>query len=60
VSLAVPRARQVWQTLAEERGVVCDVRDPDRLRLAPAPLYTRFTEVWDAMDRLRQVVAEER
>jgi kynureninase len=57
VSLAHPQAWQLTQALID-RGVVPDFRTPDRLRLGPAPLYTRFVDVWDAMDRLRTVLAE--
>jgi len=57
VSLAHPAAWQLTQALID-RGVVPDFRTPDRLRLGPAPLYTRFVDVWDAMDRLRSVLAE--
>jgi kynureninase len=57
VSLAHPAAWQLTQALIE-RGVVPDFRTPDRLRMGPAPLYTRFVDVWDAMDRLRTVLTE--
>jgi kynureninase len=57
VTLAHPAAWQVTQALIE-RGVVPDFRTPDRVRLGPAPLYTRFADVWDAMDRFRAVLAE--
>jgi kynureninase len=57
VSLAHPAAWQLTQALIE-RGVVPDFRTPDRLRLGPAPLYTRFVDVWDALDRLRTVLTE--
>jgi kynureninase len=56
VSLHHPQAWQVCQALAE-RGVVADYRTPDRLRLGPAPLYTRFVDVCEALDRLRRLVA---
>ncbi|KAL8947119.1 MAG: hypothetical protein Q9222_006564 [Ikaeria aurantiellina] len=31
----------------EEQGVVVDERKPDVVRVAPAPLYNTFQEVWD-------------
>ena len=33
-----------------------DFRGPDSIRLGVAPLYTRFADVWDALDRLRAIV----
>jgi kynureninase len=36
-------------------GVVTDFRAPDRLRLGPAPVATRFVDVWDALDRMRRL-----
>ncbi|SFK99263.1 kynureninase [Geodermatophilus ruber] len=57
VTLAHPQAWQLTQALVD-RGVVPDFRTPDRVRLGPAPLYTRFVDVWDAMDRFRAVLAE--
>ena len=55
VSLAHPQAWQLTQALLD-RGVVPDFRTPDRLRLGPAPLYTRYVDVWDAVDRLVTVL----
>ena len=57
VTLAHPQAWQLTQALLD-RGVVPDFRTPARLRLGPAPLYTRFVDVWDAMDRLRGLLAD--
>jgi kynureninase len=36
--------------------VIGDFRTPDRVRLGPAPITTRFTDVWDALDILRQIL----
>ncbi len=58
VSLAHPQAWQLTQALVD-RGVVPDFRTPDRVRFGAAPLYTRFVDVWDAMARLRDVLAED-
>ncbi len=56
VSLAHPEAWQLTQALID-RGVVPDFRTPDRVRLGVAPLYTRFVDVWDAVDRFAGVLA---
>jgi kynureninase len=53
-----PEAERIGAELVERAGVVPDVRPPDRIRLGPAPLSSRFTEVWDALDRTRRLVAE--
>jgi kynureninase len=55
VTLASPVAWQLTQALVD-RGVVPDFRTPDRVRLGPAPLYTRFVDVWDAMACTREVL----
>jgi kynureninase len=58
VTLAHPEAWRISQALIG-RGVIGDYRTPDRLRLGPVPLFTRFTDVWDALDIMRQVMADQ-
>jgi kynureninase len=55
VSLRHPDAWRLAQALIEDK-VIPDYRTPDRLRLGPAPISTSFTEVWDALNRLRRIV----
>ncbi len=50
------RAKGICRALAAA-GVAGGYRTPDRLRLGLAPIITRFVDGWDAMHRLRQVVA---
>jgi kynureninase len=56
VALRSPFAYEVSQALIA-RGVIGDFRAPDLLRLGVAPLYLRYTDVWDAMQILRDVLA---
>jgi kynureninase len=58
VAIGHPDAFRICRALIERAGVIPDFRAPDRIRLGPAPIVTRFTDVWDAMDRLRTVVSD--
>ena len=58
VSLRHPDAWRVCRALIEHAHVVPDFRRPDSIRLGLPPLYTRFADVWDAVDRLVALVAE--
>ncbi|MGO9165110.1 MAG: kynureninase [Streptosporangiaceae bacterium] len=57
VTLAHPQAERISRALARS-GVIGDYRTPDRIRLGPAPIATRFTDVWDAADRIRQITED--
>jgi kynureninase len=59
LTLRHPQAWAICRALIETAGVIGDFRAPDRLRLGPAPLYTRYVDVWDAFDRIRELVAAE-
>jgi kynureninase len=54
VTLRHPRAKDFVRGLIARR-VTPDFRPPDMIRLGPAPVYTRFVDVWDAMQRLREL-----
>ncbi len=57
VTLGHPEAWRISQALIRE-GVIGDYRTPDRLRLGPAPVTTRFADVWDALDIMRRIMAD--
>ncbi|MGI8664019.1 MAG: kynureninase [Acidimicrobiales bacterium] len=56
VVLAHPNAETITAA-AVAAGVVLDARPPDLVRIGPAPISTRFVEVWDGLDRLRALAS---
>jgi kynureninase len=58
ISLGHPHAYPIMQALIA-RGVIGDVRAPDILRFGLTPLTLRFTDVFDAVRTLREVMAIE-
>jgi kynureninase len=58
VSLRHPESHAVMRALID-RGVVGDFRAPDMMRFGFTPLYTRYTDVWDALEILREILATE-
>ncbi len=57
VCLRHPDAWRISQALIGA-GVIGDYRTPDRLRLGPVPIATRFTDVWDALDAVRRIAGD--
>ena len=55
VSLHHPEGYAVMQALIAS-GVVGDFRAPDMMRFGFTPLYTRFTDVWDAVEALTRIL----
>jgi kynureninase len=55
VSYTHPQGYAIMQALIAE-GVIGDFRAPDILRFGFTPLYVRFVDVWDAVDRLREIL----
>jgi kynureninase len=56
VALRHPEAWPICRAMIERASVIPDFRGPDSIRLGIAPLYTRFADVWDAIDRVRRLV----
>lgn len=54
VTLRHPKAKDFVRGLIAH-DVIPDFRPSDMIRFGPAPLYTRFVDVWDALDCLRQL-----
>ena len=55
VSFRHPEGYAVMQALIAE-GVIGDFRSPDLLRFGITPLYLRYTDVFDAVTILEQIL----
>lgn len=60
LAVAHPEAWSLTRCLIERGEVIGDFRPPDVLRLAPVAAYTRFVDVWDAVERIAAVLADPR
>jgi kynureninase len=62
VSLRHPDAYRISRAMVESPPpvvrVIPDFRTPDNIRLGIAPIYTTFTDIYRAMDRMREIVNE--
>ena len=56
VALRHPEAWRICRALIEREAVVPDFRGPDTVRFAFPPLYTRFVDVREAVERLGRVI----
>lgn len=54
LSVRIRGADEVSNRLRDSFGVIADVRRPDVIRLAPAPLYNTFHDCWRAAEALRR------
>ena len=55
VSIRHDEAYPIMQALIA-RGVIGDFRAPDNLRFGMTPLYTRYADIWEAVEILRQIM----
>jgi kynureninase len=62
ISLRHPEAYRINRAMIESPPpavrVIPDFRTPDNIRLGLAPLYTTFTDIYRAMDRMHVIVSE--
>jgi len=57
LSLVAPGGNNTFKIISK-KGVVCDWRKPDVIRVAPHPLFNRYTEVYDFVKLLKQSLSE--
>lgn len=56
ITVTHPEARQIAAAMRTLTKTVPDFRMPDGIRLAISPLPTSYTEVWEGLHRLRELV----
>tara|TARA_R110002012_G_scaffold37798_4_gene105695 strand:+ start:20151 stop:21416 length:1266 start_codon:yes stop_codon:yes gene_type:complete len=57
LSIQVKNADKNLHTKLTEAGVISDWREPDVIRVAPAPLYNSFEDVYRFSEKLKDVLA---
>ena len=56
LSIQVKNADKALHTKLTEAGVISDWREPDVIRVAPAPLYNTFEDVFEMVERLKKIL----
>ena len=56
LSIQVKNADKNLHTKLTEAGVISDWREPDVIRVAPAPLYNSFEDVYEMVERLKGIL----
>jgi kynureninase len=46
LSLVIPGGKAIFESISQ-KGVVCDWREPNVIRVAPHPLYNQYSEVYN-------------
>jgi len=59
VSFRHKEGYRINQALIEAMSVIPDFREPDNIRFGLSPLYNSFTEIWEAVNRVRKVMDKE-
>lgn len=56
LSIQVKNADKTLHAKLTEAGVISDWREPDVIRVAPAPLYNSFEDVYEMVERLKKIL----
>ena len=56
LSIQVKNADKSLHKKLTEAGVISDWREPDVIRVAPAPLYNSFEDVYEMVERLKKIL----
>ncbi len=55
VALVHPEAARINEAM-KASGIIPDYREPNIIRLAPVPLYTRFVDIIDLVNRIEEIM----
>lgn len=58
VSIRHQEGYRINLALINDMQVIPDFREPDNIRLGIAPIYTRFIDIWDAVERISRLMSE--
>ena len=56
LSILMKRNGQKVFDAITKKGVICDWREPDVIRIAPVPLYNSFEDVWRLAEIFREAI----
>jgi kynureninase len=56
--VAIEHGEEAWRICCalKARGIVPDFRPPSVIRIAPVALYNTYTEVWEVVNALREII----
>lgn len=57
--IANENGKEIYNHL-KQNGIICDWREPNVIRIAPAPLYVSFEDVWHFYDEVSNYFAEKK
>ena len=60
ITVGHPEAKRIAAAMRAFANTIPDYRVPDSIRLAIAPLPTSYTEIWDGISRMRDLVVSKR
>ncbi len=60
ITVGHPEAKKIAAAMRKLTNTIPDYRTPDSIRLAMAPLPTSFVEIWDGLNRMRDLVESKR
>jgi len=56
LSLRLIQSNNDITNILHERGIICDWREPDVIRVAPVPLYNSFEDCYNLVQILKEII----